>query len=119
MRYSVTLKNITLTYPQGKKLHELVSKLADRLVVFASDLPALDIVLHRSKVRAGHYEGVLKLVLPKKPIIAHEFGATVEDALYSGFHKLLKELETYKEKHFKGSSKYRSQESIRAQSWYE
>jgi|SRR5581483_7030889 len=119
MNYTITLKECNLTERDREKLHLFTSKLANRLSNFVIDLPMLEVILHKSQKKGGYFEGTLKLNLPKKPIVAHEKGITIEDAMHNGFYCLLKEFEKYKGKHFKGSSKYPNHDTIRARGWYE
>lgn len=62
-----------------------------------------------------YYNGTIMLRLPKKPLVAHIFGTTIDEAINIGFERLVKELETYKGEHFQGHSEYSNHRSIRKQ----
>ncbi len=143
MRYAITVKKCSLSIATERKIEKQVKKLTQFLPGFSNQALFLEIVMrkHRKKsfdhlekrlignneiTPAGnrplldspvYYDGTIKLILPKKPLIVHMLGKTADNALLNGFHTLIKELKIYKGKHFQENSEYSSQETIRKE-WH-
>ncbi|OGH20760.1 MAG: hypothetical protein A3D74_05545 [Candidatus Levybacteria bacterium RIFCSPHIGHO2_02_FULL_37_13] len=125
MHYTITTKDCSLSEGLEKYLQVHIEKLAKFLPKFDRDLPLLDIIVRKHKKKslkkAGkkhidnpvYYDGTLKLILPKKPLVVKILGKTIEEATNLGFSHLLKELETYKGKHMSSDSEYFDRRSIR------
>lgn len=103
------------------------------------DLPLLDIVIEKHKKKgldpivetvsqnhetkfitkylktpsSVYYKGKILLRLPKKPLVVHFLGATINQAVDEGFTQIFKELETYKGKHLSSDSEYFNHDSLR------
>ena len=69
--------------------------------------------VHPKYPSSVYFDGSIRLILPKKPLFVKFEGGVIDKALDVGFERLLKELETYKGKHFSGYSAYRDHSSIR------
>jgi len=120
MRYTITTKGCTLSEVTVRKIDQQVKKLSRFLLGFDPEVLLLEIIIKKHHTRIHslidnpvYYDGALKLILPKKPLVAHLLGKSADDALRKGFHHLLKELKTYKGKHFKSNSEYFNQATIR------
>jgi len=87
---------------------------------------SLDLVFKRKKERilshasptpkaslAICFDGTIKMVLPKKPLIVRFKKATIDEAVNIGFDRLFKEIETYKGKHFTNNSEFYNHDTIR------
>lgn len=65
------------------------------------------------KPALAHFEGWIRLILPKKALYTHFKGASVEECIHKGAKSLIKEIKKYKDLHFKSQSQYPSHETIR------
>lgn len=111
MKQIITLKGFTQSEKFEKLLETHIDKLTKKLTNFVIDVPTL--VVHIKKHDKNHfYSGLLTLTLPKKSLIAHSNAHSAEEVLIEGFEKIDKAFETYKGKHFKGSSKYPNHEAL-------
>lgn len=112
MKYLATLKNFILTEKEEQIMLHQLELLEKKFHNFEKDIPILTLVLKKHE-KNHFYAGSMTMQLPKKKLIAELGGNDVSDILHSGFNKLNKEFETYKAKHFKGSSKHPSRETLR------
>lgn len=65
------------------------------------------------KPSLAHFEGWIRLTLPKKALYTHFKGENVEECIHAGIKHLIKEIKKYKDLHFKSQSQYPSHETIR------
>lgn len=146
MKYVITTKQCVLSKDIEHYVEQEVSKLVRFLRRHDPILPTLDIVIRKHKKRrlnhraladgfsdhqwtilmvhpkadsSHYYDGMMKLLLPQKPLVVHFKGKTTDEALNVGFARLMKELETYKGKHFESDSQYFDHRSIRRRVAYE
>lgn len=61
----------------------------------------------------AHFEGWIRLILPKKALYAKFKGATVDECIHKGVKSLIKEIKKYKDLHFKSQSQYPDRKTIR------
>lgn len=139
MKYEVSSKGFKLSDATLQQIEKYVVKVERILPHFAPDLVFVDIVLKKHKIHrlnhikdyepeeneiiVGHvnpkakssvyFDGIIKLILPKKPLIVHLKGSMIDESIHAGFDRLIKEIETYKGKHFSGDSKYYDHRTIR------
>ena len=112
MKYNLTIKYEALTPRAEKILTRNITSLQKKLANFADDIPELSFFL--KKHEKNHFvSGLLTLTLPRKKLIAKIAGNELNDVIHQAFEKLNKEFETYKGKHFKGSSKYPHHKSLK------
>lgn len=119
MRTVITTKGFKLSPKDKEKVESYLSKLSRYLIQFREKLPIFTFILRKDKKVSTspkekspfYYEGTMKLSLPKKPLVAHIRETFVVEAIEKGFKRILKELQTYKGKHFKAHSDYKSKES--------
>lgn len=102
-----------------------IVKIERMLSSLASDLAELDIILRCNKQRRElekatpklsalyYFDGTIKLILPRKVLVAHLEGLNEDEAINSGFEKLVREIKTYRGKHFKTDSQYNRHETLR------
>jgi len=122
VRTVITTKGFKLSEKDKEKLGSYVSKLSRYLIQFREKLPILTFILRKDKKVSAlpkepspfYYEGTIRLRLPKKSLVSHIREAFTTQAIEKGFRRILKELQTYKGKHFRGHSKYRSKESLKS-----
>lgn len=141
MKYTVSSKHLSLSDKTLAHIKEHVEKVNRLFPHLASDITELDICmrenkqkkLNRIKLEEGeekytgksgeavhpkdpnpiYFDGVIKLVLPKKPLVVHFKEATIDGAINVGFERLCKKIKTYKGKHYSGNSEYYDHRSIR------
>ena len=113
----LTTKKFKLLPKEDRFLEHLLYKIERYLPKFAPDLPYINLVLKKNLNKGEFFEGRIKLFLPKRTLAANFSGRTPKTLLKIGFDKISKEFDTYKARHFKGSSKYRSHESVRTESF--
>lgn len=121
MRTQITAKGFRFSPTDREKINGYISKLSRHLLKFKEALPILTFVLKKDKTTSSapkeksayYYEGTIKLLLPKKPLIAHIRESYTIEAIESGFKRIIKELQTYKGKHFKSHSDYKNHDSIK------
>ncbi|MBI2031707.1 MAG: hypothetical protein HYT08_03775 [Candidatus Levybacteria bacterium] len=145
MRYTVTAKQCELSDKALLHIKNHVRKLAGLLPEFRVDLPLLEIIIKRHKKRRLnhitdevridnvieivesvtpksedpiYYDGTIKLILPKKPLVVYTRGFLLDQVIDVGFHRLTKEIKTYKGKHFVGNSEYFDRRSIRTGDYF-
>ncbi len=126
MRYTVTAKLCSLSQEvEGYIMQESI-RLTDYLSGVDSEIPHLDIIIRKNKKKGLNniegkkvvdnpifYDGTLKLMLPKKPLVVNILGKTIDEALKTGFKTLKKTLETYKGEHMKSYSKFKDHATLR------
>ena len=112
MKILITLKGLTLTEDEEKKLGKYIQILKRNFINFADDTPELSFMLKKHD-KNKFISGTLKLTLPRKHLIARIGGHAVTDIIHEGFGMIQKEYEAYRAKYFKGYSKYPHHESIR------
>lgn len=115
MKYLATLKDFILTEKEEQLMLHQLALLEKKFHNFEKDIPLVTLILKKHE-KNHFYAGSMTMQLPKKKLTAELGGHDISDILHSGFNKLNKEFETYKAKHFKGSSKHASQASIRKES---
>lgn len=126
MKYTVSTKHCILSEKTLKHLRRHIEKLDQMLPGFDPDLVSLDIVFRRKRERKLnhtnptpkapdfiYFEGTIKMVLPKKPLIVCFKENTIDQAVNIGFERLFKEIETYKGKHFPNDSEFYNHDTIR------
>ncbi|MCL5411716.1 MAG: hypothetical protein M1150_03165 [Patescibacteria group bacterium] len=139
MEYLISTKKFQLSDSSLRYLDRKLKRLSRFLSDMAIDLPLLEIIIRKHKKRRldhilenvsvdpevnivsvtpkssspVYYDGTMRLQLPKKPIVAHFDGKTVDEALEVGFKRLTRELDTYKGEHFGSDSEYFDQKTIR------
>lgn len=64
-------------------------------------------------VALAHFEGWIRLILPKKALYTHFKGADVQECIHIGVKSLIKEIKKYKDLHFKSQSQYPNRKTIR------
>ncbi|MBI4080629.1 MAG: hypothetical protein HY430_02550 [Candidatus Levybacteria bacterium] len=112
MKHTLTLKGLQLEEDMEKVLKRQVGLLKRKLMHFAVDIPQFSFVIKKHD-KNHFYSGIMTLCLPKKQLIARIGGHSVKDVIHAGLDKINKELEIYKGKHFKGSSKYPNHRPIK------
>jgi len=65
------------------------------------------------------FEGSVNLKLPKKPLIVRFKGQKLNECVDRGIKTLKKELQKYKDLHFKAQSEYPDHQSIRKENFYD
>lgn len=141
MKYTVSTKQCGLSDKTLRHIDKHIVKINQMLPGLDSDATELDFVIRQNKkkrlnhIRLETYEenhteraiedaspkasdpiyfdGTIKLVLPKKPLSVHLKGATIDEAINTGFDRLFKEIETYKGKHYTSDSEYFDHATIR------
>ncbi len=115
MRYTIATKGCDLSNKMLLHIKLHVRKLARVLPEFKSSLPLLEIVMRKQRNRTF---GTIKLILPKKPLVVHAQGFVIDEAINVGFDRLMREVDTYKGKHFVGDSEYFNHNSIRKAEYF-
>lgn len=141
MHYTVTTKHFHIANKDLIHLTKLLKKVLGMVQWRELDYPLVDIVLRMQKKRSRnymekkftselivqplrehkiidnpvYYDGTIKLLLPKKPLVVHILGIQVDEALNAGFDHLFRELATYKGHHFGDYSEYFDHRTIRRQ----
>ncbi|MBI2074943.1 MAG: hypothetical protein HYT83_03860 [Candidatus Levybacteria bacterium] len=135
---SITTKGCRLSDVILEHINQHAQKIAQFLSGYGSDLPLLVIILRKHKRRLGqnteiitfdegdvrhiinnktastiYFDGTITLRIPKKPLVVHLTGGSPDEAVNIGFERLIKELKTYKGKHFSSNSEYFDHRSIR------
>jgi len=140
MKYAVTMKHMKLSNKVLARIKRHVQKLSVLFSEMEEDLPFLEIIVKKHKKRRlnhvtdeirfddtietiesvspkyhspVYYDGTIKLILPRKSLVAHTKGFLPDQAIDKGFVRLMKEAKTYKGKHFTGNSEYFDHRSIR------
>lgn len=107
----LSTKNFTTTTQFDKLYSRYLNKIEKKLTSFAGDLPLLIIVIKKHE-KHSFYTATLTLSLPKKTLAVTGKGHTSKEVLHELFEKLFREIDEYKGKHFKGSSKYSRRETV-------
>ncbi len=68
---------------------------------------------HRAIDNPVYYDGTIKLITPKKPLVTSLLGKTLEEAIEKGFRHLIREISKYKGMHFRSHSEFFDHSSIR------
>jgi len=68
---------------------------------------------HKSVDNPVYYDGTIKLIMPKRPLIVSLLGKTPEEAFVLGFDHLEREIGRYKGTHLKSHSEYFDHDTIR------
>ena len=144
MKYTVTTKHLKLSEKTLAHIERHVKKINHMLPFLDPDAVTLDFVLRKNrKKRLNHikieifeedhqeksieqinpkaespiyYDGTIKMILPKKPLVVHIAGENIDQAINIGFERLFKELETYKGRHLVDDSEYFNHDTIRKNS---
>lgn len=138
MIINIADKGLKLDETALKILNRNLEKVSRILPHFKSDLPAINFFIKKNddkyhkrkysnkgkdytstKSALAHFEGWLRLILPRKALYIHFRGATVEECIHAGIKHLIKEIKKYKDLHFKSQSQYPHHESIRKENTYE
>ncbi len=147
MRYTISTKHLRISDRTLKNIDNHIKKIDQMLPSLQSDLVELDLVIRENKKRRLnnvrietfeenhterfidianpknpdpiYFDGTIKMILPKKPLVVHLKGGTIDEALSLGFERLFRELKTYKGKHFVSDSEYFDHETIRHDSRFE
>ena len=67
----------------------------------------------KGKSQLAHFEGSIRLIAPKKVLYTNFKGVTVYESVHTGIKNLIKEINKYKQLHFKSQSQYPHHETIR------
>ena len=116
MKYVFTLKHCQLTPKAEKVLERYLTIMKRKLTNFSEDLPELSLFI-KGHDKNHFLSGLITLTLPKKKLTAKVTGHTINEVVHQGFDKINKEFEKYKGTHFKGSSKYPNNESLKTHNW--
>ena len=120
-------------------LNRNLEKVSKILPHFKTDLPSINFFIKKNddkyyikrkyrhtskdythtKSALAHFEGWLRLILPRKALYVHFKGATVEECIHDGIKHLIKEIKKYKDLHYRSQSQYPHRESIRKEKTYE
>jgi len=97
MIYKINTDNFELSQKAEEYLEKQVKKVERFLSNYTSDLPLLQLsVKHHLKRRV--FEGSMVLHLPEQPLSAHFRAASFNEAIKTGFSKVVRELRELKEK---------------------
>lgn len=123
MRLKITTKGFQIPIQLYKHLDFHLQKISQRLPHLEYDLSSFSIVIRKTAHKyyiKRHYhhalalfEGSMNLQLPKKPLIVTFKGQTINECIDRGIDRLKKELQKYKDLHFKSQSEYPNRLSIR------
>ncbi|OGH13161.1 MAG: hypothetical protein A2687_05240 [Candidatus Levybacteria bacterium RIFCSPHIGHO2_01_FULL_38_26] len=124
MRFIIATKDCALSTASKEYVGQHTKKLSTLLSKRSLSPSLLDILIkkHKRVTSASdrssvdnpiYYDGTIKLVLPKKPLVVRMIGKTIDEAVKNSFAKLTKKLETYKGKHISSNSKYLDHSTIR------
>lgn len=133
MIVKITIKNSKIGGRRAELLTKKIEQLSKQLPDIDKQLVILDIVLFKQRAfypikRDYHhvsstftdkgfilsgYEGLFNLRLPRKILHVRSHGTTTIDCINSGMVRLKKELQKYKDLHFKSRSRYFDHRSIR------
>lgn len=139
MLFSLTSKGCQLSPHSFKTLDWHLQKISKNLPHFREDLPLLRLVLRRnidkyypksnhslqhksySKIKPAlaYFEGSMTFRLDKKRLYVNFKGQTVDECLKTGFDRIYKELEKYKDLHFPAESEYPDHSTIRSVAYQE
>ncbi len=114
MRHLLTIKGFRPSKKFEKSLEKNVNKLQRKLLNFTADIPLLRLFIKKHD-KNHFFSELITLRLPKRVLVMHTGGKSGEEVIKTGFKKVYKEFETYKSKHFKGSSKYGNHATVRIQ----
>lgn len=112
MKYTYILKGITQNDAREDLLQKNIEKLDKYFINFPKSKIELSVVLKKHE-RNTFYSCTIKLILPKKTLIVNCGGHKIEEIFHEGIEKLERMIETYKETHFSGDSKYPDRKTIR------
>ena len=133
MILQLTAKNCQIEERPRKYIGKQIAKLERMLPDVKADLVVLKIVIRRnidryhppkvphhinksyadSKTALANFEGSITFNLNKNRIYTSFKGVTVDECLDTGFHRIFKEVEKYKDLHFSSDSEYPDHKSIR------
>jgi len=131
MNISITTKGIRLSDRDEKYIERRLKKLSRFLPFQEKEIPTLSLLVRQhkkhslnhslGKVKKGHksidnpeyFDGILRLILPKKTLIANMLGKRIHDCLKDGFDELMVEVEKYKGIYFKNNSDFPDHKTIR------
>lgn len=102
-------------------------KLSTFIPLRMGDFSRVEIVIRKHKTKSfthkrtrredidtpEYFDGTIRLLLPKKDIIAKMTGKNVHEALKDGFDELVFEIEKYKGMNFKNDSDFSNRQTIR------
>lgn len=111
MEYTIALKGLELSKDEKQIFNRCMLSL-NRKFVFQKIFTRLSIIIKKHD-KNHFYSGQMILSLPKKALVARMREHSVAQIFKNGFEKIQGELEVYKGKHFKSSSKYPNRETIR------
>jgi hypothetical protein len=133
MLINIADKGIKLDEEKTRILYKNLEKLNKILPNFKPDLATVNFFIRRNddkykvyrkhrhihkdyltlKPGLAHFEGWIRLIVPRKALYSHFKGATVEECIHYAAKHLTAEVKKYKELHFKSQSRYPHRESIR------
>lgn len=132
MKIELSLKGIRAKNYLSR-IDPIISKVNRMLPEFKPDLPVLSFFIRKisqkyhikrkhahavhdyAKVKPGlaRFDGRVNLALPGKTLYSHFNGSTIEEGIHQGVRQLVKEIQKYKQLHFKSQSKYPNHATIR------
>jgi hypothetical protein len=116
MKIKVTAKGFRLPTDVYKHLNFHMERLSQRLPHGDEDLMLFNFIIRKKgdqSLALVTYQGSINLILPKKPLIVNFEGKTVNQCIDDGINTLKKELQKYKDLHFRSQSKYPNHQTIR------
>ncbi|RJQ38072.1 hypothetical protein C4559_02505 [Candidatus Microgenomates bacterium] len=138
MIYNIAVKGCVLSDETLAYVEKHLTKLAKYLPNFNPDAPFLDLIIRKQKIHLDHYiqrtpvngtsikevknpktqspvyyEGIIKIILPRKPLVIRMKGNTIDEAINDGFKQINKKIKTYRGKHFPSDSEYYDKKSIK------
>lgn len=133
MILNIADKGLKLDEKAIKILNRNLEKLNKILPHFNPDLPSINFFIRKNddkyhikrkyrhtskdythtKSSLAHFEGWIRLILPRKALYTHFKGATVDECIHTGVNHLIKEIKKYKDLHFKSQSQYPNRASIK------
>lgn len=133
MIFQLTCKNCRMSNRSRRNINEHLEKISRSLQHTESDLLILRLIIRKNvdkyhpprvhphlhktyadtKTALAYFEGSLTFRLDKKQLFVHFKGYTIDECINTGFDRIFKELEKFKDLHFPSESEYPNHESIR------
>ncbi len=133
MIFQLTCKNCRMSNRSRRNINEHLEKINRSLQHTESDLLMLRLIIRKNvdkyhpprihphlhktyadtKTALAYFEGSLTFRLDKKQLFVHFKGYTIDECINTGFDRIFKELEKFKDLHFPSESEYPNHESIR------
>lgn len=133
MIINIADKGLKLDKTALKILNRNLEKVNKILPHFKTDLPSVNFFIRKNddkyhtkrkyrhtskdymhtKSALAHFEGWIRLILPRKALYVHFKGETVDECIHGAIKHLIIEIKKYKDLHFASQSQYPHHESIR------